>query len=415
MCSFISRPSEPRTVLLWGSAWWLPGFGERIAFADLAQAAGVLAEHFATEPKPVRLRLIYQPAALASVVVACPHGDRNVLAAALAGEFPLLAESGVAWGHEPVLSKDGGYTTVLHYETEPALIALATELARLGLAVDSAWPLATFLHALPDEWTDSGAITVLAVQSEAALAYRHPSDGSRTVEIWHSNSCVVEAGQWLGEILAANAEEPVLIVTATDEIGAALSSYLGDDASPNLEWIRLADALGRRVVLPRYHPAQLLPRPPAITAQRMAIAASIALFIAAGVAGVCYAREWKAVNAEMSARSGDVATLRAEVAHLRENAVEIAALRSLVEGSAAGSPCGAWLRQLARTVPAEIVLSEVRIDRRRFEVRGWTAPTASDGLLESWRGRFAPEDAGWSATVRTEADGGFTLTGRFRS
>lgn len=413
MSMFISRPSDPRTVLLWGSRWWLAGTGESIAFADRTQAAEVLATHFADEPKPVRLRLIYQPDSLVSTTVACPQGDRKILAAALAAEFPKLNDGAHAWSHEPVLANGEGYSTVLHHETEPELIALATQLAQLGMAVDSAWPLATFLNALPEEWTDSGAITIVALESERALAYRHPKSGGRCVRYWHGDSTLVEVGQWLGALFAEDAEEPVLIVSTDNETGARLESYLGDEL-PNLEWLRLAEALGRRVVLPRYHPAQLLPREPWFTAERAVIAASIALLLAGSWAGYTLAHDWLVARNEAGLRAARVSTLRSELAHLRENAAEIAALRSLLDGGAAGPPCGAFLQRLSRTTPPDITLSSLKIKGHELELAGWVSPSAPAGVLDDWRGQLASADAPWTLAIRSGAGGTFTATGAFR-
>ena len=106
---FISRPSEPRTVLLWGDRWWFAGTGSSAKFSDLTDAAEVLAAYFAGAAKPVRLRLIYQPDSLETVAVACPDGGRATLAAALGGEFPALANPDCAWGHEPVLATGGDF------------------------------------------------------------------------------------------------------------------------------------------------------------------------------------------------------------------------------------------------------------------------------------------------------------------
>ena len=49
-------------------------------FADLGGAVEVLVAHYANEPKPVRIRLIFQPDALETEPVACPQGDRATLA-----------------------------------------------------------------------------------------------------------------------------------------------------------------------------------------------------------------------------------------------------------------------------------------------------------------------------------------------
>src|SRR4051812_28233005 len=97
---FISPQSELRTVLLWGNRWWFADGGPSAPCADPAQAAHALADHFGAERPP--LRLVYQPDALASTVVACPQTSRALLAAALAADHPALADPHHAWGHEPV-------------------------------------------------------------------------------------------------------------------------------------------------------------------------------------------------------------------------------------------------------------------------------------------------------------------------
>ncbi|MST93691.1 MAG: hypothetical protein EXS33_00195 [Pedosphaera sp.] len=411
---FISRPSDPRTLLLWGDRWWFAGTGASREFTSLAHAAEVLAAHYADEPKPVRLRLIYQPDVFESVAVACPHGDRATLAAALAGEFPALADPDHAWGHEPVLPAGNGFSTLLHFEGQPGLFTLAARLAHLGLAVDSAWPLATFLHALPEEWSETGAVTVVALQAERAVAYRHPADAGRTVQLWHGDTTVAEVGHWLAGIFAQNAEEPVLLFCADDEVAEALGAYAPLDCHPGLDRLPLVDALARPVVLPRYHPAQLLPRLPVVTAQRAVIAASLAFLLFAGWIGAGYARESMAARAETDQRQARLAALRAEVGHLRENATEIATLRAALDSGSAGPPCGAFLAKVSTTLPPGIVITSLRTSGRNLTLDGWLAPTAPATLIEDWRSRLAPVDAPWTVAARSGHGGAFTLTGVFR-
>ena len=411
---YISRPSDPRTVLLWGDRWWFAGTGASCEFTNLSHAAEVLAAHYADEPKPVRLRLVYQPDAFESVAVACPHGDRATLAAALAGEFPALANPDHAWGHEPVLPVGTGFSAVLHFEAQPGLFALATRLAHRGLAVDSAWPLATFLHALPDDWSESGAVTVIALQTERAVAYRHPADAGRTVQLWHGDTTVAEVGHWLAGIFAQNAEEPVLLVCADEEVTGSLESHVALDGHPGLERTLLTAALARQVVLPRYHPAQLLPRLPVVTAQRAIIAASLAFLLLAGWTGAGYARESIAAHAETEQRQARLAVLRAEIGHLRENATEIATLRAALDSGSAGPPCGAFLTKVSTTLPSEIVIASLQISGRSIALDGWLMPTAPTTTLDNWRARLAPADAPWTLVTKTGSGGAFTLTGAFR-
>lgn len=411
---FISRPSDPRTVLLWGDRWWFAGTGASCEFTNFSHAAEVLAAHYADEPKPVRLRLVYQPDAFESLAVACPHGDRATLAAALAGEFPAVASPDHAWSHEPVMAAGSGFSTLLHFEAQPGLFALASRLAHLGLAVDSAWPLATFLHALQQEWSESGAITVLALQKERAVAYRHPADAGRTVQVWHGGTTVAEVGHWLAGVFADNTDEPVLLFCADDEVSAALGEYAPLDRHPGLDCMPLADALARPVVLPRYHPAQLLPRQPAVTAQRAVIAASVAFLLFAGWTGVAYAREFVAARVEAEQHQARLVSLRVEIGHLRSNATEIASLRAALDGGSAGPPCGAFLSRVSATLPPGIVLASLRIAERSITLEGWLSPSASAAVLDTWRSRLAPADAPWTLTATPGHGGGFSLTGTFR-
>jgi hypothetical protein len=411
---FISRPSEPRTVVLWGDRWWFAGTGASVKFSDLEQAVEVLVAHYAEEPKPVRLRLIFQPDALETVAVACPQGDRATLAAALAEEFPSLRNSGCAWSHEPVLPMGGDFATLLHFETQPGLLGLATRLAQRGLAVDSAWPLTTFLHTLPSEWSESGAVTVVALQAERAVAYRHPTDGVRTALLWQGESAVADAGEWLGDVLARNAEESVLLVCADEETATALGAFVGVERYPGVEQVSLNEVIARPVVLPRYHPAQLLPRTPVVTAQRAMIAASVAFLIAAGWSGVAYAREHFAAQVAVKDHQARLTALRSAVAQLRDNAAEIAALRRSLDGGAAGPPCGALLEKISTTLPAQVTLTSLRIAGRNLALDGWVAPGAGPNVVNEWRTRLAPPGAAWTAETKPGAAGSFSLTGGFR-
>jgi Tfp pilus assembly protein PilN len=308
----------------------------------------------------------------------------------------------------------GDFATLLHFETTPGLITLATELARRGLAVESAWPMATFLHALPKEWSDSGAVTVVAVQAQRAVAYRHPADGVRSVPVWLGESAVAEVGEWLGELLAQSPEEPVLLVCADAETATALGSFVSAEGYPGVEQITLNEALARPGPFPRYHPAQLLPRTPLFTAQRFLVAASIAFLLAGAWMGTGIVRTSLAERAATRDQQAKLSALRTEVAQLRENAAEIAALRRSLEGGAAGPPCGALLEAVAKTVPASITLTSLRINGRTLAIEGWAAPGTPPTAVEDWRTRLAPANAPWSVTAKAAAAGAFTLNGGFR-
>jgi hypothetical protein len=402
------------TVLLWGNAWWLDDRPEPLPFADLSDAADVLAEHFAQNRGTRPLRLIYQPDSLETVASACPKGGRATLAAALADELPALGDAEHAWGHEPILPQGGGFTTLVHFEREPGLFALVAQLEARRFTVESVWPLGTFLHALPDEWSESGATTVVAVEPVRACAYRHATNGRREILTWHGEQAIAEVGHWLTAIFEKEANEPVLLVAEADE-AAALDAGVSLTDKPGVQLVSFREALRRRAVLPRHHPAQLVRPAPLVTAQRAVIVASLAFLAFAGWSGAGYARDAFAWRTEGATREAQKQTLRAEVTHLRANAAEIAALRATLAGFSPNPPGGELLEKISATLPPEIALATLHVGAGRFTLHGHVAPSAPAGALDGWRTKFA--DSRWTLEIPAAPapDGAFTVEGKFTS
>ncbi len=408
MSIFTSPRSEAFTVLLWGDRWWLAERTESIPFAHRDRAAGELVAALAGDG-PRRLRLIYQPDGFTSVVTPCPKAGRRMLALALQEQFPGLATGEIAWSHDPILPLDGSFTTVLHYESAPWLFALLEQLASAGIDVEEVWPLPTWLQALPDEWSDTGASTVLAIAGDRACAYHHPASGARQVLAWPTNGPTTP-GLWLGNLLDRDPTEPVLVVTDAASSDAARSQ---GPERPGLRHLTLSEALAHSGTIPPRHTARLLPEEPMVTASRAVLVASLALLLATGgLAG-----PW--ALAHMSARQAALVqtererALSAEVAHLRANAAEIAALREEAAGRTAPY-AGELLRRLAKTVPPEATLATLRADAGSFSAKGFLAPQASGGVLDRWQQALARDREGSQVQVQSlpQRDSAFYLRGQ---
>lgn len=395
-------PTSERTALLWGHRWWLAGLVEPLEFQNLSHAAEVLAAHLASEPHPVRLRLIYQPESLVTVSVACPNGPRAALQKALAFEHPAIAQSGHAWSHEPILSLGDGFETYLHYEQEPGLFRLVERLAQHGINVTTAWPLATFLHALPAEWSDSGAVLVVAANAATAIAYHHPAHGSRTLKNWQGDTAAAEAEAWLQQEMADTPRDSaMMLITAEPEASVE-----------NVKYLPLTDALAIPVVLPRAHPAQLLPATPFLTPQRAAIAASILLLLTGGWTGVAYARELMAWQEGQRTAAHEKTALRTEIEHYRINAAEIVALRAKLAGPGSSPPVGELLDAVCNALPSQLALDQIRVAQGRFTLTGYVAPGAT-AAWEQWRNRLGGKRWTLAATAAPQDTGAFTVNGVF--
>jgi len=389
-----SPQSEAFTALLWGDSWWLPGGAEPVAFGQIEHAAGALIAALAGDA-PRRLRLIYQPDRFASVVTPCPHAGRRTLALALQEQFPGLATGEIAWSHEPILPLGESFTTILHYESSPALFALIAHLADFGIAVESVWPLPTWLHSLSQVWSESGATTVLALAGGRACAYHHPAAGTRQVITWPAGDATAPE-LWLGNLLDRDPAEPVLVVTDLPSADGVVSP---SPERPGLQHLPLADALARAATMPSRHPAQLRPPAPLVTAPRAVLVASLLLLAATGVSVTPWALAHGSARREALVRTDREQVLLAEVAHLRANAADIAALHRKRDEQKPPF-AGPLLRQLAATIPPEITLAGVQGVAGGFTAQGFVAPTTTGDVLDRWTQALARTDV--RRLVRTE-------------
>lgn len=402
--------SEP-TVLLWGDRWWLPQHKLAVPFTCFEKAADVLASVW---PFPVRsMRLIYQPDRLATVPVACPNGNRGTLALALGDEFPALAHPAHVWGFEPILPAAERFATLLHFETEPGLFGLVQQLHQHGLAVRSAWPLATWLDALPPELTESGALTVVALSADRWHLWRHSSSGGRSCAGGAADDVPAAVAGQLREVAAKAEVEYVLYVTTDDSLMAKVEEKVS--LAPNQIYgvHSLWDALAKPITMAERHPAQLLPPVPFVTPPRVVGTASLLLMAATlGLTGWQVQSHHEArVAAEREKES--LATLDAEIAHLRENAAEISRLRRLLADDGRSPALSALLHQLASAARPGIALQSLKMAGSRFELHGAVSPEFG-GSLPAWVTAIeAPER--WSIKMGDlDAQGRFELTGSFR-
>jgi len=408
--STATSPNSERTVLLWGSRWWLPHSKVPIPFEHLAQAPAMLAEAWRESGKAIRL--VYQPDDLVSVPVPCPNGNRATVRMALAEEHPVVLHPGHVWGHEPILPGGAGFMTMLHYESRPALYQLVQQLQERGFEVVSAWPLATWLTALPPDLSESGAMTICAVHPDSFCLFRHAPDGQRSVQTGHGTEAVPALARHLQPVGTQPELEYVLFVTTSDELVESLIQRVPLKEGQLLGIFNLWDALAKPAQLPPHHPAQLLPPVPRITPRRAVLATTVLLFLGAMVSAGLHARAYQARVAENADRERQKVALRAEVDHLRSNAAEISALRTELAVEP-GAPAARVLDQLAAAMGPGLVLRSVRVTAEHALVQGWIDPAAAAGLLPAWLAKLnAAGPVQWAAAGASAIGGAFQLEGR---
>ena len=394
MSTFTSRPSDPAVALLWGDRWWISGRSEPVVFGPIMRAADALRAVFAGDERPSRLRILYQPAFLTSVPVHCPNSSKSTVRAALQDEHPSLANVACAWGHEPIF----GGATLLHCETEPELFLLVRSLEDSGVTVEGAWPLASVLNLMPEDWPETGALTVAIAAAHRAMVFQHRPDGTRVV--------YSAAGEESGALLAATVQEAferddaTLYVVALDEAALRLSAQVAQLERPgrtDLGWDDVVRAAG---TLSLRQPNQLLPVLARIGANRVVTGVAVAALVASGVLGVQVARGQIAERQTAARRIEETKALRAEVAQLRNRETEVNELQAeasaLTPSRAAGA---ALLRAISRSLPPQIVLTNLRADREGFAVTGgvWGSGL-SEKDWKAWIDSLQPPGGPWQLT-----------------
>jgi hypothetical protein len=394
--------SELITVLLWGDRWWLPLHKLPIPFADLGQAADMLAA--AWPAKSRKLRLVYHPDDFVSVAVACPNGVRAALALALADKHPELAHPGHAWGFEPIRATSDGFCTVLHYEARPRLFALAQRLEEHGFQVESAWPFTTWLSTLAPEPISGGSVFVAALHAERFAAYHRGPDGAPGAHQLVGAPLTAVASH-LQRALAENSPEYLLHLTTDDALLASLEEQLPSAANRQDGVFHLWEALAKPFPLPLQHPAQLLPLVPRFAPRRVASATS---FLLAGMTlwtGAMWAKEHTDWQRSRDAQQRDEAERREQIAAAEKVRTQIAALEAEIKILVPETNNYVdFLEELGRRRPAGAVLSGIKLEGNRVALAGWLRP---DSRLDP---TTLPSTVAWLAPT-CEPSGRFAITG----
>ncbi len=399
----------PNTVMLWGNRWWLPHRSSPVVFADLSAAADALAAAWSGDDRTIRL--VFQPNALESTLVSCPHGNRATLTLALAEQHPALGDPRRAWSHEPILPAGDGFTTLLHYETEPGLFDLIARLQERGFILTAVWPMVTWLNALPTDLAESGSTTIAAIADDRVCLYCDSIDGSRGAFIWNDPQRLQRLEAFIKQRVETDRGSRVLLVIADETILPSIASL---PCSDRVQILALVDALHSLASLPVRHPAQLLAVPARWTAPRVMVAASVALLLASTALGARLAYDYSVMRADATALQRQTQALRTEVARLGANAAEIADLRATLATAQPTPPVTAFARKLSATIPSEIVLRSLRLTPESFTGTGWISPRASPATGQGWTARLGAKPWQLSGPFEADSTGAFRLTGSWR-
>lgn len=404
------RPGDPGVVLLWGDHWWIGGNDQPILITDPEHPESSLLQAFSEGFRPKQIRMVYQPDCLVSVPVPCPPGNRRIVQAALQQEYPALVDDLHAWSYEPIARVPVSTRTLLHYETEPALYAITAALLAHGIEVSAAWPLASALNALPPEWPETGAMTVVAASETRAFVYRHGSDGTRNVEVILPEQREFRLRE-LVQAAVARSDMAFHVVALDAKSREEVKPWLGSTAVMGWDLLSLA-----ATTLGRQQSNQLLPASADVWLNRGLLALTATAM--AGIAVVTADLGRQALQAKDGEKqhAAEIASLLGELEGLRKNEAEAARLTSEIAALAPGKPVVAdLLRAIGRSLPPTAVVTRLQASSEGFEVSGGIVePGLNEAEWRAWRTSLG--SGRWALSGESEAipRSTFVFKGTFR-
>jgi hypothetical protein len=91
-------------------------------------------------------------------------------------------------------------------------------------------PLATALDLVPEDWPDTGALTVIAVAAGLAVVFRHAPSGEREIRSAEGETAALLVASALQH--AVERQDAALYVVSLDETVAGLAAQVGGLGRP---------------------------------------------------------------------------------------------------------------------------------------------------------------------------------------
>ena len=384
-------------IVWWGPRLAVLGPDGRLEAAEAGgEPAAALGELLAAEfPGARAARLLYQPDGLELHESPCPPGSRTRLRRLLAGDFPALRSRTAVWAAAPLRPAQGGRGTVLYLEPDSPLPELRAQLARQGVRIEGAWPLAALWDESPA--APRGFLGVAALPNRALVYCLWPA-GDRSIRLHAGPRAAERAAAEIRSALPRfeEAERPAGALAAdpgpdADELSAALGGCALDELPP-ADWFARARGLAAGGLGDLLAPDSPLAGP----AGRCRIAAAAGALLLAGAAAWTVRRRLDAAAADRAwaARQAEAEQTEARVLAGESLRQQIDRLHGAWRtAQAPASRHYAFLAALGRAAGPAIVLQSLRIAGDDFEIRGRADPEpdrGEDALLRFRRALFAP-------------------------
>jgi hypothetical protein len=367
------------------------------------------------DPKPTSLRLIYQPHDLLMHPVECPNAGRRAIQQALAHEHPAITTDVVAWAFQRLEPTAKGAQTLLSFERTPLLARFVTDLEKIKIRLDGAFPLMTLLELLP-AFESSGFAIGIAHTETTALVHCRDESGARSVHTFEGPGADSRTVSFIGQFTEDTSRHPALSVLYDPPHQWPFSSLT---ATTTVSPLALMDFLPEAARIPLKDPSNLLPASAIPSPNALAyLAAAACLAVSLGLIAKhelaqADARSQAAVKEIQRAQLADDITQRRSTVTVMDRAARLTA-------DVGHSPAGlaVLLRSFDEALPRELTLISLRQSAESFTIEG----TAHAGIGDKEGPYFAFFDAmgeatrPWKITTKrpaTLASADFSISGNF--
>lgn len=314
-------------------------------------------------PNVVSLRLLYQPADLRMEPAECPMGRRKSIQRALQHDYPVLENNVAAWAAQPPIATEKAAVTYLSIERVARLHRLHATLEPLGVVIEAAFPLLSWLERLPSFATRGYSMAILAAD-EISLIYARDDQGGR--HVYQFDDMVAERTR---EIVSSQ------VTQATTAPAVSLVSF----SSPPLEiltdpapTILLAnDFIAEAWNIPLNDPSNFLPPESPVNASLITTIAGGLLALTALLFIAWHEVDIRRTEKEQQRKSEELTMLQSELT-TRTKYQKVIAEADLLIADVGSTPRGLprLMQILEQNLPNEIDVTAIKVAGDTFTIEG---------------------------------------------
>jgi hypothetical protein len=314
-------------------------------------------------PNVVSLRLLYLPADLRMEPAECPQGNRKSIQRALQHDYPVLENNVAAWAAQPPIATEKAAVTFLSIERVARLHRLVTDLEPLGVIIEAAFPLLSWLERLPSFASRGHSLAILHAD-DLALIYARDDQGGR--HVYQFDELVPErTREIVGSQISQAATSPSISVVSFSAVPLEIF------ADPTPTAISANDFIAEAWNIPPRDPSNFFPPQSRFNPSITATVAGAVLALSALIFVTWHEVDIRRTFKEQQRKTEQLISLEAELTK-RTAYNKVITEADLLAADVGTTPSGlpSLLQFLEQSLPREIDVTAIKVKGDTFTVEG---------------------------------------------